>query len=102
MYTYLLTVIISVVLTFTSVWKVQEWRYEAKDKARIEAEAEARKFKEKTMSGASVAYETKKEVQRVKYVKVVETVDRIVDRPVYKNVCIDEDGLKAINEMMQP
>lgn len=34
--------------------------------------------------------------------KVIETkVPYIVEREVYKNVCLDEDGVKVLNELKQ-
>lgn len=91
---------IAAFLTFTTTWKIQEWRYEAKDKARIEAAAEAQKMREKVVSSASTSFEKKREAVRVKTIIITKTVDKFFDRPVYKNICIDEDGLKAINESL--
>lgn len=93
---------ISAVLAFGSAWKVQDWRFDAKEKERLEFAQEAIKMREKAVDTASTNYEKKKEATRIKYVTVIETIEKIVDRPVYKNICIDEDGLKAINEGITP
>ena len=98
----LIIAIVSALAGFGGGWKIQDWRCEAKENARVAAEAEGRKMKEKTATTASTNYEVKKEKLRIKYVKTTEYVDRFIDRPVYKNVCMDEDGLKAINEAMEP
>lgn len=42
-------------------------------------------------------YERAKADRKVVYETITKTVDRIVDRPVYRNVCIDDDGLRQIN-----
>lgn len=93
---------IAALLAFGSAWKVQSWRFDAREKERLEQEHEAIKMREKTVTTASTNYEKKKEATRIKYVTVVETIEKIVDRPVYKNICIDEDGLKTINEGITP
>lgn len=50
---------------------------------------------------ASADYEQLKATQQVKIQTVRDTVQKIVERPVYRNVCLDSDGLqqlgKAIN-----
>lgn len=42
-------------------------------------------------------YETAKAKRGVVYETITKTVDKLVDRPVYRNVCIDDDGLRQIN-----
>lgn len=93
---------IAAVIAFGSAWKVQDWRFDAREKERLELAQEAKKMREKTIGEASAGYEKKKEAARVKYVKVIEEVEKIVERPIYKNICIDEDGLKAINQGIGP
>lgn len=43
---------------------------------------------------------------RVVYRTITQTVDRVVDRPVYRNLCLDDDGLRiaatAINGSTEP
>ena len=34
------------------------------------------------------------------YRTITKTVDRIVDRPVYRSVCLDDDGLRIANEAL--
>ena len=40
---------------------------------------------------------TTKADREVQYATITKTVDRVVDRPVYHNVCLDPDGLRSIN-----
>lgn len=46
---------------------------------------------------ASAQLEEKKDAQQVVYRTLTRTVDRIVEKPVYRNVCLDDDGLRAAN-----
>ena len=49
---------------------------------------------------ASENYEQTKETERVKTETITRTVQKIVDRPVYLNRCIDADGLRQINSLI--
>jgi hypothetical protein len=40
---------------------------------------------------------TKQADQKVIYATITKTVDRVVERPVYRSECIDDDGLRNIN-----
>lgn len=37
---------------------------------------------------------------KVVYRTITQTVDKLVDRPVYRNVCFDADGVKVANEAL--
>ena len=49
---------------------------------------------------ASADYEKLKSEQRVKNKVVIKEVQKIIDRPVYRNICIDADGVSAINSLI--
>ncbi len=38
--------------------------------------------------------------REIVYRTITKQVDRIVDRPVYRNVCLDDDGLRVINDAL--
>lgn len=97
MWSYAATAIVAAVLAFSSAWKVQNWRHDAQDKARMEAEQETQRLRARVADKASEGHEQFKEKERVEYQTIVETVERIVDRPVYRNVCFDADGLRQLN-----
>lgn len=65
---------------------------ECEEAARIQREAEIGKAnmaateKEKGDAKAKVVYRT-----------ITQTVDKYIDRPVYRNVCLDADGLRDAN-----
>lgn len=46
----------------------------------------------------SSEYEDLKHEQLEKQRVIYKTVEKIVDRPIYRNVCIDDDGLSEINK----
>lgn len=49
----------------------------------------------------SADYEKLKSEQRTKVETVTHTVQKIIERPVYKSVCIDDDGLQQINSLIE-
>jgi hypothetical protein len=46
----------------------------------------------------SIALEKTDAQAKVIYRTITKTVDRIVERPVYRSVCLDDDGLRAAND----
>lgn len=102
MYTYVAAWLLGLVMGLTGAWQVQEGRYASKEVARLEFEREAKKMREKTMYDASAAFEKDRTKLRTQYLYEVKTITEYIDRPVYKNVCIDEDGLKLINLGVKP
>ncbi|MDQ8951928.1 hypothetical protein RFH42_03035 [Acinetobacter rudis] len=49
---------------------------------------------------ASTDYEKLKSEQRVKNEVVIKEVQKIIDRPVYRNICIDDDGVRQLNSLI--
>ncbi|MBP8005770.1 hypothetical protein MMO38_05255 [Acinetobacter sp. NIPH 1852] len=49
----------------------------------------------------SADYEKYKSEQRVKVERVTREVQKIVERPIYFNRCIDNDGVQQINSLIE-
>lgn len=52
---------------------------------------------------ANVASDTAEKVNakdRVVYKTITQSVDKIVDRPIYRNICLDADGLREANSAL--
>jgi hypothetical protein len=56
--------------------------------------------KQNKINKVSADYEQLKSEQRVKVETVTREVQKIVERPVYQSVCIDDDGLRIINSLI--
>lgn len=56
--------------------------------------------KQNKINKMSADYEQLKSEQRVKVETVTREVQKIIERPVYNNVCIDDDGLRIINSLI--
>jgi hypothetical protein len=85
----------------TGAWKVQNWRHDAMEKERIEAAQETARLRARVADTASVSHEDFKEKERVVYQVITQTVDKIIERPVYRNVCLDADGLRSLNDAIR-
>lgn len=80
-----------------SAWQVQSLRFEAKEKQRLESEAEILRNNEKRTTIAAEGLEKDKREIEIRYRTITKTVTKFIDRPVYKNTCLDQDGIAAIN-----
>jgi len=56
--------------------------------------------KQNKINKVSAEYEQLKSEQRVITETKIREVQKIVDRPVYQSVCIDNDGLRIINSLI--
>lgn len=49
----------------------------------------------------SASYEEERADQQVKTQVVYKTIEKIIDRPIYRNVCIDDSGLSELNSLIK-
>ena len=103
-----------VILLLFSLWKTWQTNDYAGEimkadlacKAKVEQEVakavkpykEAEEAAKDKAQKASEDYEQTKETERIKTETITRTVQKIVDRPVYINTCLDDDGVRLINE----
>ena len=96
MYQFVIVALISTFLSALGTWKVQEWRYTAKEAQRMEVEKELTKLNSASANMASAKHETTKTLIATKYVAVTETIDNVITKIEYRDrVCFDDDGLRA-------
>ena len=67
-------------------------RLEWAEANRIQREAEA-----KQIAAASKALEAANAKRKIVYRTITKEVDRVVERPVYRNVCLDDGGLRCLD-----
>ena len=56
--------------------------------------------KQNEINKVSSDYEAEKSKQKVRVETVTREVQKIIDRPVYSNVCIDDYGLQQLNSLI--
>ncbi|ENV09561.1 hypothetical protein F966_02219 [Acinetobacter higginsii] len=65
------------------------------------AHVEALAKQQDKVNKVSADYEKLRSEQRTKVETVTRTVQKIVERPIYLNRCIDDDGLQQINSLIE-
>jgi hypothetical protein len=85
-------------------WKVQDWRHAAKDKARMEAEAEARRINAKAVDTAAVGFEADKGRIRTRTRTITKEVERVTQGEFYAagQLCLNDDGLRQLRSAIAP
>ena len=56
--------------------------------------------KQNLINNVSADYETLKSEQRVQVETVTREVQKIIERPVYRNDCFDDDGVQQLNSLI--
>lgn len=99
-----LAIAAGVAVAFGAGWAVNGWRLNAKYDAERLAEAKAAKAaydaKAKQYNEASAALEASRNEREIVYRTITKTVEKVVTRDVYRNICIDDSGLQLINDAL--
>jgi len=91
------TGIAGLLIAGSSAWLAQDWRYGAKEAERLENAREVERLQDKQAHTASTKFEKERNHVETVFQTITETVDRIVDRPVYRDtVCYEPDGLREL------
>lgn len=53
------------------------------------------------LNTVSEQYEAEKRKQKVKVETITKTIFKTIDRPVYSNVCLDDDGRVQLNNLIK-
>ena len=93
----LAVVLVVLIGGFVAGYRVESWHCDAMQKAAVEAAVAQYKAEAQQANAAAAALEAKLENQNANQKVIVQTVDHIVEKPVYRNRCFDDDGLRAAN-----
>lgn len=96
-YTHVAVGVLALALGFACGWKTQGWRWDAADKQRLEQEAKDLHRATERAQASSTTFEGKRSTNETKYRTVTVTLEKIVERPVYLQSCLDADGLRILN-----
>ena len=100
LYTYAATALVARAVGFGGGWKTQGWRWDAAEKQRIEQEAKERQKQLDRAHTASTTFEDKRSTNETRYRTVTVTLEKVVERPVYLQQCLDADGLRILNDQI--
>jgi hypothetical protein len=96
-YTHAAVAIAALALGFAGGWSADDWRHGANELERVRAEHAALAERADRGDQAAVKHEEFKAKQETRYVTRTKLVDRILERPVYLESCLDPDGLQLLN-----
>jgi hypothetical protein len=99
-YTHVAAAAVALAVGFAGGWTTQGWRWDAADKQRMEQEAREKSRALDRANTASGTFEEKRTANETRYRTVTVTLEKVVERPVYLNQCIDDDGLRVLNEQI--
>lgn len=96
-YTHIAAALAGATIAFAGAWKTQDWRYGAIEAKRLSAIVEAEKARDKASYAAATTFEKGRTRVETVFETITETVEVIVDRPVYRDTtCFDPDGLRQL------
>jgi predicted metalloprotease len=97
--THLVAALVAALVGFGSAWQVQDWRFGAAERDRIEAAQEVERLRAAQADAASSAHEQERAENRAKFRVIYKDVERVVEKPVYRDrECFDSDGLRILSE----
>lgn len=96
LWTYAASLLAGLAIGFGGGWQLQNWRYGAIEAKRLSAQVEDEKKRDKSSYDASVNFEKGKTRVETVFQTITETVETIVEKPVYRNICYDDSGLREL------
>ena len=95
-YTYAAVAVVAAALSATGAWQLQGLRFDAREKERIEAQAELARNNRQAAQVASEGFENDRTKTEIKYRTITRNVEKIVERPIYAQSCFDDGGMHAL------
>lgn len=88
---------LSLLAAFLAGWTVNGWYGDSLEYAATQAAVAAQDRANETEFKQAVELEAWLEKNRINERVIIRESVKLVDRPVYRNVCLDDDGLRLIN-----
>jgi hypothetical protein len=99
---YAIVALVAALASGAGVWKVQAWRYDSRELQRQEAQHEKERMDRRSVDMAASVHEADKRQIETQFKTITKEVERVVEKPVYRNVCFDDDGLRALSAAIRP
>ena len=99
-YTHAAAALIGAAVAGTAVWNIQSWRHDSAELAAQVNQRATERLQRQNSNTAAVAHESDKVRIETEYRDVIKEVQRVVEKPVYRNVCLDPDGLSVIGDAL--
>lgn len=95
-YTHVAAGLLGLALGAAGAWQVQDWRHTAELAQQREDAAELQRLRARTVDSAAASHEATRAQLDAEFKVITREVERVVERPVYRNVCLDADGLRIL------
>lgn len=93
---YLAGALVALATGFAGGWQVRAWKSGADDADRIEQAALDARRKYENADRAGQLYEATRAGTQARERIVIQEVERVVQKPVYRSECLDDDGLRLL------
>lgn len=104
MWGYIIAGIIALSLMATVAIKVKSHLDDVKESGRVEVRAEWLEASEKrrqreraNITAATKGLQDDRAARKTKVKTIITQVEKIIEKPIYRNVCLDPDGLRCVN-----
>lgn len=81
---------------FGGAWWLQGLRWEAADGRRAAADAESQRLAQRSADSAAARFEADRARIAAQRRTLIVEVDRVVESPVYRGVCLDDAGMRVL------
>lgn len=98
LWVYVASAVLAVALGFGSGWKTHAWKTDSAELERVKTEAQRQADTRKLMERAAEAFEDGKSSVAAREVVVEKEVRRVISKVEYRNVCLDDDGLRIMSD----
>ena len=98
-YTHAAVALVAGAVAFGAAWRVQAWRHDSAELARVEQSREVEKMRRQAAGKAATQHELEKIVIREKFIPIREEVEHVITQVVYRDtVCLPPDGLSILRQ----
>lgn len=93
---YLAGAAVALAGAFAGGWQVRAWKAGADDTARAEAVVQDAIRRAEIIDRSAERFEQGEAAAAVRERIVIQEVERVVEKPVYREQCLDDDGLRIL------
>lgn len=102
-YQIIIATLLAIVLILSGIAIYQYIKIQSLQNKELKTEVkqyEAQADQVKKSNEVSAEYEQVKAEQQVKTEYIIKEVEKIIHRPVYRNMCLDDDGVRLLNSQI--
>jgi hypothetical protein len=88
----------AIVVGFGLGWQVHGWKTGKEEAVRLRAAQELANEQQRMVNRASAKHEVQRADREIRERVVIREVQRVLEKPVYREQCLDDDGLRILTE----